>query len=117
MARSGAVAVELESVAHEETHDLLSREDAQSTARAGALAEALGGWERVLRREQERNPVPGVALHLRGGCVIAGHGEGGRAEFQQVWQQGVHLFYDRGLPLEVAVLAGGVGCLDMDEEE
>src|SRR3982751_4220298 len=58
-----------------------------------------------------------MALHLRGCSVVAGHGEHSGAEAQEIRYQGVHLFYGRDLSAEITVLTGGVGGLDMDEEE
>src|SRR3712207_6687510 len=116
-ALSCSVAVKLEGVAHEVAHDLLPGEHPERPARAGALPEALSRRQGVGGVEQERNPVPGVALEPGWGCVVAGYGERGGAGIHKNRYLGVYLLDDPALTPEVAVFPGGVRRLYVDEEE
>src|SRR5262245_9256281 len=91
---------------------------AQAAADTVALAEALAAVEPAAARdEQRRYAMPTMAPQEAGRAVVAGDDQHVGVEGSDAWHGTVQLFDPLHFGREVAIFAGAVGVLEVDEEE
>ena len=103
---------------HRQQHEVLRRKLAEAAPQAFPLREFLEavGPARV-GREQRRHRVPAVALQLARRRVVARHDQHVGLELLDSRDGTIELLDPLHLLGERAVLTGGVGVLEVEEEE